>query len=126
MNELADLLSCVGGLKQTRAVVEKIMQIPEMRQLLPEHMRSSAKDAGTKEIIINEAKVFLTELLGTKGRRTDVNRNAHRGLNLNALLQYPGLYFFFQTAALHCTRVGLATARAWWGGVCGRGWSFFS
>ena len=55
------------------------MQIPEMRQLLPEHMRSSAKDTETKEIMINEAKVFLTELLGTKGRRNDVNRNAHRG-----------------------------------------------
>jgi len=85
VNELADLLFCVGDLKQTRSVVEKFMQIPEMRQLLPEHMRSSAKDAETKEIMINEAKVFLTELLGTKGRRTDVNRNAHLA-GLTALL----------------------------------------
>ena len=74
------------------------------------------------------SSLSCSEPRGGNGQRQVLHQQrhdrAHRGLNLNALLQYPGFYFLFQTAALHCTRVGLATARAWWGGVYGRGWSF--
>ena len=75
--ELRDAAFSFGGYSLTRKIVGRFMAMPEVRLLLPDHLQSRrAVDEKTRDILLDTARVFLTELLGTKGRRSDEDANA--------------------------------------------------
>jgi hypothetical protein len=74
--DIRDVVFGTGQMVLTRRVVERFMEMPEVRPLLPEHLRRSSKDARTSEMLLECARDFFTELMSSKGRRSDEDANA--------------------------------------------------
>lgn len=87
VRELRDCCFSLGGLSLTRRVLERFLNMPEVRMLLPEAVsqaRQEAVDASTSKLLLETAKDFLTKIFKARlagkekggGRRSDENRNA--------------------------------------------------
>ena len=77
--ELRSLLFTFGGLNLTKAVLERFLGMKEVKLLLDDDFlktRAEVADAKTATALLQAAKRFLNEMLATKGRRSDVERNA--------------------------------------------------
>lgn len=74
--EIRDLVFQQGDLITTRRIVEAFLQDTEMKLLLPDHLRQTSKDAETAKMMLQAAKTWVKDLMKTKGRRTDEDRNA--------------------------------------------------
>jgi hypothetical protein len=80
-DELRELLFTFGGLNTTRAVLKKILSLPEVKRLLDEGFlksRQELADAQTATAMLVAAKEFLNVMHQrvAGGRRTDAERNA--------------------------------------------------
>lgn len=68
-----------GGLELTRRILADFLNLCEVRLILPEHTREAiqvAKDAKTAFELLGAAGNFIHRVIGSKGRRTDEDRNA--------------------------------------------------
>ena len=78
--ELRDFTFSFGGLSLTRQVLARLLEMREVKLLLPEQLQerqSRAKDEETAQLLLRAAKTFFCELMKQReGRRSDVNRNA--------------------------------------------------
>lgn len=65
VRELRDCCFSMGGLSLTRRILERFLNTPEVRLLLPEAVRKQreeAVDSETSKILLKTAKIFLTKL----------------------------------------------------------------
>ncbi|KAL3916857.1 MAG: hypothetical protein SGPRY_006643, partial [Prymnesium sp.] len=65
VHELRDCCFSMGGLSLTRRILERFLNTPEVRLLLPEAVRKQreeAVDSETSKILLKTAKIFLTKL----------------------------------------------------------------
>ena len=77
--EIAASLFSLGSLELTRAVLDKVLSLRDVKQLLPEAVlktRQETTDAKTAKALLGTAKKFFNELMKATGRRTDVEINA--------------------------------------------------
>lgn len=79
VRELRDCFFAMGGKSLTERVLERFLNMPEVRQLLPDvvrQQREQAADAEASKLLLETAKVFLTKIFKARGRRSDEDRNA--------------------------------------------------
>jgi len=77
--ELRDLTFTFGNLELTEKVISKFLDMPEVKRLLPEHVRLSQKehaDLRTATVLLEAARGFFNEHLASNGRRNETDRNA--------------------------------------------------
>ena len=77
--QLRTELFTYGGLELTRGVLAQFFILPEVKLLLPEATRQAQQevtDSKTARMLLQAASKFLHEVLHTKGRRSDEDRNA--------------------------------------------------
>ena len=77
--QLRSQLLTYGGLELTRGVMAQFLTLPEVKLLLPEATRQAQQevtDSKTARMLLEAASKFLHEVLATKGRRSDEDRNA--------------------------------------------------
>lgn len=77
--QLRGELFTFGGLELTRAILAQFLSLPEVKLLLPEATRQAqqeAADSKTAIALLEAASKFLHEVLKSKGRRSDEDRNA--------------------------------------------------
>ena len=85
---LRDFTFTFGGLSLTRQVMQRFLEIREVRMLLPEALQKRQRDADeaeTASVLLSVAKDFFGSLMKAKGRRCDIQRNAF-GAGLVALI----------------------------------------
>lgn len=77
--ELQDLTFTFGDLKLTRNIISNFLELPLVKRLLPEELRKKQAenvDAGTAKILLEAARDFFNDIMATRGRRSDEDRNA--------------------------------------------------
>lgn len=77
--QLRSELFTYGGMELTRSILREFLKLSEVRLLLPEHTRQAQKEAAdsqTARELLQAAARFIHEVLGTRGRRSDKDRNA--------------------------------------------------
>jgi hypothetical protein len=75
---MLSLLFTFGGLNLTTASLERVLAMPEVKRLLDADVlktRQELVDANTATAMLQAAKRFFNEILASKVRRTDVERN---------------------------------------------------
>ena len=75
---MESLLFQLGGLDTIRRVLDSFFARPAVRTAMSNHLKSKTKshDDAAVDSIINTAKAFFTGIMGTKGRRSDIDMNA--------------------------------------------------
>ena len=75
---MESLLFQLGGLETIRRVLDSFFARPAVRTAMSNHLKSKTKshDDAAVESIIKTAKAFFTGIMGTKGRRSDIDMNA--------------------------------------------------
>ena len=77
--QLRSELFTFGGLELTRQVLNSFYNLPEVKLLLPEKVkqaRKEAADAKTARVLLQTASEFLHDVLASKGRRSDDDRES--------------------------------------------------
>lgn len=77
--DLRSELFTYGGLELTRGILSQFLTLPEVKLLLPESTRQAQQevtDSKTARALLDAASKFLHEVLKSKGRRNDNDRNA--------------------------------------------------
>jgi len=77
--ELQDLTFTFGDLTLTRAVISKFLELPLIKRLLPDELwkkQAEDVDSGPAKILLEAAREFFNDIMATRGRRTDEDRNA--------------------------------------------------
>ena len=80
--QLKDLALGFGGYAQSKCIIEQFLKMPSVRLLLPQELREQqrdASDAHVAKLLLEEAKVFFTDIFGVGfrgGRLSDEDRNA--------------------------------------------------
>ena len=75
---MESLLFQLGGLETIRRVLDSFFARPAVRTAMSNHLKSKTKshDDAAVDSIIKTAKAFFTGIMGTKGRRSDIDMNA--------------------------------------------------
>ena len=78
VRELRDVAFSFGDLSLTKEIVERFLNVPEVRVLLSKESsgRKERVDAETAGVLLDTAKNFISKMFQTRGRLSDVNRNA--------------------------------------------------
>lgn len=77
--ELRDFVFSFGGLSLTRQILARLLNMREIKLLLPDELQQRQRDADDGETareVLRAAKSFFGEIMKSKGRRSDIQRNA--------------------------------------------------
>lgn len=79
VQQLQSELFTYGGFELTKSLLSRFLNLPSIKMLLPESLRSAKREAAeakTAVALLQAASRFLHGVLASKGRRTDESRNA--------------------------------------------------